>query len=49
MIQGQPNYFGWMSPFLQLFDWTNGCIAVTNADMQEIWNLVPDRTPIEIR
>ncbi len=29
-------------------DWTQGCIAVTNEEMDEIWNLVPDGTPIEI-
>ena len=49
MIHGQPNYFGWLAPVLQHFDWTNGCIAVTNAEMQEIWNLVPPNTPIDIR
>ncbi len=30
-------------------DWTNGCIAVTNAEIEEIWKLVPDGTPIEIK
>lgn len=30
-------------------DWTDGCIAVDNAAMQEIWDRVPDGTPIEIR
>ena len=29
-------------------DWTDGCIAVTNVEMEEIWNLVKDNTPIEI-
>jgi L,D-peptidoglycan transpeptidase YkuD (ErfK/YbiS/YcfS/YnhG family) len=29
-------------------DWTQGCIAVTNEEMDEIWSLVPDGTPIEI-
>ena len=29
-------------------DWTDGCIAVTNDAMEEIWNLVDDGTPIEI-
>ena len=29
-------------------DWTQGCIAVTNQEMDEIWNLVPDGTPIVI-
>ena len=29
-------------------DWTDGCIAVSNEAMDEIWELVPDGTPIEI-
>jgi murein L,D-transpeptidase YafK len=29
-------------------DWTQGCIAVTNDEMEEIWGLVPDGTPIVI-
>src|SRR5215831_2722230 len=29
-------------------DWTQGCIAVTDVEMDEIWNLVPDGTPIHI-
>ncbi len=49
MIHGQRNYFGWLSPVTQRFDWTNGCIAVTNAEMDEIWDLVENGTPIEIR
>jgi lipoprotein-anchoring transpeptidase ErfK/SrfK len=32
-----------------MIDWTDGCIAVTNADMDEIWARVPDGTPVEIR
>jgi murein L,D-transpeptidase YafK len=32
----------------RLRDWTDGCIAVTNAEMGVIWRLVPDGTPIEI-
>ncbi|MCP5319530.1 MAG: L,D-transpeptidase family protein [Pseudomonadales bacterium] len=30
-------------------DWTEGCIALNNEDMDEIWRTVPDGTPIEIR
>ncbi len=30
-------------------DWTTGCIAVSNADMDLIWQLVPDGTPVTIR
>jgi L,D-peptidoglycan transpeptidase YkuD (ErfK/YbiS/YcfS/YnhG family) len=29
-------------------DWTQGCIAVTDREMDEIWSLVADHTPIEI-
>lgn len=48
MIHGQPNGFGWMGRLLQLVDWTDGCIAVTDSDMDEIWTMVADGTPIEI-
>ena len=49
MIHGLPNYYGWASWFYRGKDWTDGCIAVTNADMDEIWECVPDGTPIEIK
>ncbi len=48
MIHGQPNGFGWWGWLLQLVDWTDGCIAVTDSDMDEIWAMVADGTPIEI-
>ena len=48
MIHGQPNGFGWWGWLLQLVDWTDGCIGVTDSDMDEIWTRVPDGTPIEI-
>lgn len=48
MIHGQPNSFGWWSWFLQNFDWTDGCIAVENDHMDEIWKLVANGTAIEI-
>jgi murein L,D-transpeptidase YafK len=48
MIHGQPKGFGWLAWLFQMFDWTNGCIAVTNEEMAEIWEMVPDGTPIEI-
>ncbi len=49
MIHGQRNRLGWLSFITQRFNWTDGCIAVTNSEMDEIWNLVPENTPIEIR
>ncbi len=49
MIHGQKNGLGWLSWLSQRFNWTDGCIAVTNREMDEIWNLVEVGTPIEIR
>ena len=49
MIHGQRNWFGWLSFITQRFNWTDGCIAVTNGEMDEIWEQVPLNTPIEIR
>jgi murein L,D-transpeptidase YafK len=49
MIHGIPNGFGWLGSTHRTRDWTDGCIAVTNAEMDEIWKLVPEGTPIEIR
>lgn len=49
MIHGLPNGLGWLGRLHRLFDWTEGCIAVTNAEIEEIWHAVPDGTPIEIR
>jgi len=48
MIHGQKNGFSWLSFLAQRFNWTNGCIAVTNKEMDEIWNSVKIGTPIEI-
>lgn len=49
MIHGQRNGFGWLSIITQRFNWTDGCIAVTNAEMDEIWDSIAVNTPIEIR
>ncbi|MCF6364513.1 MAG: L,D-transpeptidase family protein, partial [Gammaproteobacteria bacterium] len=48
MIHGQKNGQGSLSWLAQKFNWTDGCIAVTNAEMDEIWELVKAGTPIEI-
>jgi murein L,D-transpeptidase YafK len=48
MIHGVPNRYRDDQEFLISFNWTEGCIAVTNKDMEEIWALVADNTPIEI-
>lgn len=49
MIHGLPNGFGWLGAAHRVRDWTDGCVAVTDAEMDEIWRAVPDGTPIEIR
>ncbi|NUQ29883.1 MAG: L,D-transpeptidase family protein [Acidobacteriaceae bacterium] len=49
MIHGIRNGLGWIGTFQRTVDWTRGCVAVTDEEMDEIWRLVPDGTPIEIR
>ncbi len=49
MIHGQMNFLGPFASIPASYDWTDGCIAVTNDEMDEIWNLVAPMTPIEIR
>jgi murein L,D-transpeptidase YafK len=49
MIHGQKNGIGWLSWITQIFDWTDGCIAVSNSAMDEIWESVKVGTPIEIK
>jgi murein L,D-transpeptidase YafK len=49
MIHGLPNGYGWIGAAHRLKDWTDGCVAVTNQEIEEIWRLVPDGTPVEIR
>ncbi|MGL5728658.1 MAG: L,D-transpeptidase family protein, partial [Plesiomonas sp.] len=46
MIHGQPNAV--QSSSVQRSNWTNGCIALLNHDMDEIWRLIEPGTPIEI-
>ena len=48
MIHGLPNGWGALGPLHTRANWTDGCIAVTNAQMREIWAMVPDGTPITI-
>jgi len=48
MIHGLPNLMKHDPDYYAAHDWTDGCIAVTNADMVEIWMLTPDDVPIDI-
>jgi murein L,D-transpeptidase YafK len=48
-IHGQPNGKEWQTwKYGNAHDWTFGCIAVEDREMREIWNLVPDGTPVVI-
>jgi murein L,D-transpeptidase YafK len=49
MIHGIKNGFGWMGSLHAAHDWTQGCIAVTDPEIEEIWAAVPNGTPVEIR
>lgn len=48
MIHGTPVDDEYPEWFFKGLDWTNGCIALDNASMQELWNLVPVGTRVEI-
>lgn len=48
MIHGQPNMPRKPRDYYTNVDWTEGCIAVSNSDMVEIWLMTPPDTPIEI-
>ena len=49
MIHGWPNESSEADELYLLTDWTAGCLAVNNAEMEEIWRVSPDGTAIEIR
>jgi murein L,D-transpeptidase YafK len=49
MIHGLPNGMGMIGRAHLLRDWTRGCIAVTNEEIEEIWRAVPNGTRVEIK
>ena len=49
MIHGQPNAPTRSEAYYRTQDWTNGCVAVSNSDMIDIWLMTDENTPIEIR
>ena len=49
MIHGLPNLPRRALKYYQTSDWTDGCIALTNDDMLEVWLLTRPNTPLEIR
>ncbi len=48
MIHGLPKGAEEIGTDQTKWDWTDGCIAVSNSEMDEIWRLVDDGTPIDI-
>jgi murein L,D-transpeptidase YafK len=48
-VHGLPNGYGWIGAGHRAKDWTDGCIAVTDEEVDEIWLAVANGTPIEIR
>lgn len=49
MVHGIHNGLGWIGRAQRFVDWTVGCIAVTDPEIEELYRIVPDGTPIEIR
>ena len=48
-IHGLPNGYGTIGAAHRLRDWTDGCVAVTNEEIDQIWKAVPNGTPIELK
>jgi len=49
MIHGLRDDLAFVGDVHRLVQWTDGCIAVTNREIEEIWRLVPDGTVVEIK
>ena len=49
MIHGLESRFAFLGALHRQTDWTDGCIAVTNPEIEEIWQLAPVGTTVEIR
>lgn len=48
-IHGIENGLGWIGRLHRSIDWTDGCVALTDKEMNEVWNAVKVGTPVEIR
>ncbi len=48
-IHGIENGLGWIGGLHREVDWTDGCVAVTDSEIEEIWDAVAVGTPVEIR
>jgi murein L,D-transpeptidase YafK len=49
MIHGLAKQFAYLGPLHRQVDWTDGCVAVTNVEIEETWKLVPMGARVEIR
>jgi len=49
MVHGMKNGLGWLGRLHLALDWTDGCVAVTNREMDEIWRAVSDGTKIVLK
>ncbi len=48
MIHGMPNQQIFPADYYRQVDWTDGCIAVSNSAIKQIWMLVAEQTPVVI-
>lgn len=49
MIHGIQNGLGWLGVLQRRADWTQGCIALTNTEMNQLWRIVPDGAIVDIK
>ena len=49
MVHGIQNGRGWIGAFHRWKNWTAGCIALTDEEIEELWRVTPDGTVVEIR
>jgi murein L,D-transpeptidase YafK len=49
MIHGLKPERAWVGSRHSIVDWTKGCVAVTNEEIERIWFMVPDGAPVEIK
>ena len=49
MLHGLGKEYAWVGKAHVLRDWTDGCVAVTNEEMDELWKMLRIGTPIEIK
>jgi len=49
MLHGLPNNLRHPPEYYATADWTDGCIAMSDSDMVELWMMTQDNTPIDIQ